>query len=202
MSETRIPRRLYQFRTAPKDLGVVLVLALALLLGFALYRSVESSTTRFSSQEPAFGLSYPSGWLGSESLLETSLLKVEDPLTASAFKTTLTVEQRPLDPAAPPTLQTLLDRRVEQRQGLPAYHFLANRDTSVAGQRAVELEYAYVVQPISEPRRASLPVVVRAREVIVVTEDQSYYIQLAAPEAAFARASGDFDRIIASVELQ
>jgi hypothetical protein len=204
MSDRQPAPRTYQLRTRPKDLSVLLVLAVALTLGYLLYRSVETRTTTFQA-DPAvadFRLAYPSRWIGSASLLDINLLKVEDPLAPSAFKTTLTVEQRPLDLADPPTLQTLLDRRVEQRQTLAAYHFLTNRDTTVSGERAVELEYAYVAQPIDQARRAALPVVVHAREVIFVTQDQSYYVTLAAPEQAFAQASRDFDRVLASIQAQ
>jgi hypothetical protein len=133
--------------------------------------------------------------------LQDVLLKVEDPQTDSAFKTALTVESRELDPQSPPTLQTLLDRRVEQRGALTGYHFLANTETTVGGLKAMQLQYAYVVQPIDEPRRASLPVVVRAREYIVVTQDRTYYITLAAPENEFERASARFDRILQTVQV-
>jgi hypothetical protein len=127
---------------------------------------------------------------------------VQNPLTESAFKTTLTVESRELDPAAPPTLQTLLDQRVEQRQVLMGYHFLSNNETTVGGERAMQYDYTYVVQPADEPRRASLPVVVVAREHIVVTQDHVYYITLAAPETEIARNRDRLDAIIQSVRLQ
>jgi hypothetical protein len=65
----------------------------------------------------------------------------------------------------------------------------------------MQLEYAYVAQPIDEPRRASLPVVVHTREYIVVAQDRTYYITLAAPESEFERASARFERMIASVRI-
>ena len=130
------------------------------------------------------------------------LLKVENPSTDSAFKTAMTVESRELDPASPPTLQTLIDRRVEQRSGLTGYHFLSDAEATVGGARGARIEYAYVVQPLDEPRRASLPVVVQAREYIVVGTDRTYYVSLSAPESAFAAASAQFERTIQTVQLQ
>jgi hypothetical protein len=191
----------YRFRTLPKDLGVAIVTLVALAAGWLLFSQVEGSTRQFQADGTPFRMAYPAGWMSVESLTD-ALLKVEDPQAASAFKTTLTVESRELDPQSPPTIQTLLDRRVEQRGQLSGYHFLANSDATVGGAKATELEYAYVVQPIDQPRRASLPVVVRSREYIVVAQDRTYYITLAAPEAEFARASARFDRIIETVQVQ
>jgi len=114
----------------------------------------------------------------------------------------MTIESRELDPASPPTLQDLVDRRVEQRSGLTGYHFLANADATVGGAKSARIEYAYVVQPNDEPRRASRPVVVQAREYIVVGPDRTYYISLSAPENAFEEASALFERTIKTVQLQ
>jgi hypothetical protein len=130
------------------------------------------------------------------------LLKVEDPAAASAYKTALTVEARELDPSAPPTMQTMVDRRVEQRSLLTAYHFLSDRDTTVAGFPAKELVYSYVVQPIDTPRRASLPVVVVARDYIVLTPTRAYLLTLTAPENEYAAASARMDQILQSVRFQ
>ena len=190
----------YQLRTMPKDVGVALMVLIALALGWLLFLRADGGTKQYQSADTPFRIAYPARWSDSQALQDV-LLKVEDPQADSAFKTTLTVEARDLDPQSPPTLQTLLDRRVEQRSALTGYHFFANSDAQVGGERAVELQYAYVVQPIDEPRRAALPVVVRAREYIVVTKDRTYYITLAAPENEFERASARFDRMLESVRV-
>ncbi len=124
------------------------------------------------------------------------LLKVEDPLTKSAFKTTLTVESRELDPAAAPPLQELVDRRIEQRSARSATTSWPRTRPVSMRPDATQLEYAYIVQPIDEPRRPSLPVVVHAREYVISAGDISYYITLAAPADEFAGASEALDRII------
>ena len=141
-------------------------------------------------QEPStpFQLQYPPRWTNAESLQEV-LLKVEDPTAVSAYKTSLTVEARDLDPTAPPTMQQLIDRRVEQRSQLTAYHFISNTETSVDGAPAQELRYTYVVQPNDTPRRVSLPVVIIARDYIILTPERSYYLTLAAPENELTRQS-------------
>ena len=191
---------IYQLRTLPKDVGVVLAVLVALALGWLLFLRVDGRTKLYQSADTPLRIAYPATWVDSQSLQDV-LLKVEDPRADSAFKTTLTVESRELDPQSPPTLQTLLDRRVDQHSQLAGYHFLANNEATVGGAKAMRLEYAYVVQPIDEPRRASLPVVVRAREYIVVAKDRTYYITLAAPENEFERASAQFDRVLQTVQV-
>jgi hypothetical protein len=186
--------------TLPKDLGVALVTLVALGLGWLLMMQTEGRTRPYAEPDAGIRLAYPATWISVESLQDL-LLKVEDPQTASAFKTALSVERRDLDPASPPTLQTLLDRRVQEHAQLTGYHLLADNETSMAGQRAILIEYAYVVQPIDTPRRASLPVVVHAREYLVIAKARSYYVTLAAPDPSFDQASAQFDRIVQSIVL-
>jgi hypothetical protein len=192
---------IYRLRMRPKDLGVALITALCLLGGLALMLSVTTRTATFQDEATPLRLQYPADWIGVDTLQIVSL-RVADPTSPGAVKTSLTVEQRELDPAAPPTLQTLLDRRVEERQQLMGYQFLDEAETTVGGARAMVSEFAYVVQPIDEARRASLPVVVRAQEYIVVTGAQSYYFTLAAPDGRFEAARPEFDRIMGSVVVQ
>jgi hypothetical protein len=191
---------LYRVRMLPKDLGVAIVVLVALLLGLGMRFQVEGRVKQFQDPNSSFRMSYPASWGFADSLQDV-LLKVEDPNTDSVFKTALTIESRELDSASPPTLQTLIDRRVEQRSGLTGYHFLLNGDATVGGAKSGLIEYAYVVQPIDEPRRASLPVVVQAREYIIIGKDQTYYVTLSAPENAFAEDSAQFERMIKTVQL-
>jgi hypothetical protein len=192
---------LYQVRMLPKDLGVAIVVLIALLLGLAMRLQVEGRVKQFQDPNSPFRMSYPAAWGFADSVQDV-LLKVEDPSTDSAFKTTLTVESRELDPASPPTLQSLIDRRVEQRSGLTGYHFLSNADATVGEAKSAQIEYAYVMQPNDEPRRASLPVVVQAREYIIVGTDRTYYVTLNAPANAFEEASAQFERTLRTVQLQ
>jgi hypothetical protein len=192
---------LYRVRMLPKDLGVAIVVLVALTLGLGMRFQIEGRVKQFQDPNSPFRMSYPAAWSFADSLQDV-LLKVEDPSTDSAFKTAMTIESRELDPASQPTLQTLIDRRVEQRSGLTGYHFLANGDATVGGAKSARIEYAYVVQPIDQPRRASLPVVVQAREYIIVGKDRTYYVTLSAPENAFEEASAQFERTIRTVQLQ
>lgn len=193
--------KIYGLRTRPKDFGVTLIAALCLLGGLALMLSTTMRTQTYQDSVTPLRFQYPADWISADSL-QLVTLRAIDPTTPGGFKTTLTVEQRELDPGNPPTLQTLLDRRVEERQQLTGYHFLAESEEEVGGARAIVIEYAYVVQPIDEARRASLPVVVRAREYIVMAGNESYYFSLATPESRYADARRQFDRIIQSAVVQ
>jgi hypothetical protein len=194
-------QRIVRPRSRPGDLGVAFIFALCLLGGYLLMQQTTTRTTTYQDEVTPLRFSYPAAWQSADTLQDVAL-SVADPRTPSAFKIRLSVEQRELDPAAPPTLQTLLDRRVEQRQQLLGYHFLDEAESRVAGARAMVSEFAYVAQPIDGARRAALPVVVHAREYIVVSGTQSYYFTLAAPEDEFVAARHQLDRIIESVVLQ
>ncbi|NTW00152.1 MAG: DUF1795 domain-containing protein [Oscillochloris sp.] len=190
----------YRPQLLPKDLGVALVAIFALGLGWLIMIQTEGRTRDYTEPAGGIRLAYPATWISVDSLQDL-LLKVEDPQAASAFKTTLSIERRDLDLASPPTLQTLLDRRVEERAQLTGYHLLADGEAMLSGQRAILLEYAYVVQPIDTPRRTSLPVVVHAREYLVIASDRSYYITFAAPEESYTQVTATLERIIRSMKL-
>jgi len=192
---------IYRQRFLRKDVGVVIVVLIALALGLWLRVQTSSRVTTFQDKETAFKIAYPATWGNVESLQDV-LLKVEDPQTNSTFKTTLAVETRDLDPQSPPTLQQLVDRRVAQRGALTGYHFLSSEPAAVGGAKAMRQEYAYIVQPIDQPRRASLPVVVHAVEYVVVGKENVFYITLAAPESDFADAQAQMAQIVQTVKVQ
>ena len=166
---------LYRVRMRPKDVGVAAVVLVALALGWLLRVQSEGRVKLYQDANSPFRIAYPASWGVADSLQDV-MLKVADPQTDSTFKTNLTVESREIDPANPPNLQTLLDRRVEQRAALTGYHFVSNAQVTISGVNSMLFEYAYVIQPIDQPRRPSLPVVVQAREYIVAAKDRTFYI--------------------------
>jgi hypothetical protein len=202
MSSAALPvQRVHNFHPWTKDIGVAIVVAIALLGALVLRGQVEGRTATFQDKSSGFSMSYPATW-GSASTLKELLVKVEDQRTDSAFKTSLSVEKRGLDTQSPPTLQQLVDRRVAQQGTLTAFHLLSSREETVAGAKAMRQEYAYVVQPIDQTRRDSVPVVVHAVDYIVVTKNNAFYITLAAPDSSFDGASNTMNDIIRSVKLQ
>jgi hypothetical protein len=183
-----------------KDLGVAIVVIVALTLGGMLRAYTLNRISVFQDSDSSFSLQFPAAW-GTVDSLQDALLKVENPATDSAYKTNLVVEARDLDPQNPPTLQEFVDRRVTQKSNLTGYHFISEQEATVDGEKARQLVYAYVVQPNDQPRRVSLPVVVVAREYIVAGKDRVYYLTVAAPEEEFATASAQLDNILQTVNL-
>lgn len=201
VDETVARQRVYTLRLWPKDLGVALVTIAALLAALLLRQGIVGASRVFEADAAPFTMTYPATW-DRVAPPPGTLLRLEDPRAASTFKTTVTVENRELDPAAPPTVQALADRRIEQGGNLLAYRLLATEETTVAGARGLRLDYAYVVQPLDVPQLASPPVVVRARQYIVVAASGAYYLTLAAPENAFAAAADQFASVIEGVRIR
>jgi hypothetical protein len=191
----------WPLRTLPKDLGVAAVVLVALLAGLILRWSAEGRTREFSSVDQGFSMAYPATWR-TNTVTNTQLLRIENPQAGSAYKTNVTVESRELDPSAPPTIQELIDRRVVQHSVLTGYHFLSSSETTVAGARAAQIDFAFVSQPIDTPRSASLPVVVQSREYLLIAKNRVYYITLSAPESDFSRANDQFDTMLRSVKIE
>jgi hypothetical protein len=194
------PAALHDIHNLRKDVGVAIVVIIALMLGWWLRSYTLSRTTAYQDSETGFSLQFPTAWGVADSLQDV-MLKVENPSTGSAYKTNLVVEARDLDPQNPPTLQELVDRRVTQKGNLTGYHFINEQDGVIDGNKARQIVYAYVVQPIEQQRRVSLPVVVAAREYIIVGKDRVYYITVAAPEEEFDTASAQLDGILKTVNI-
>jgi hypothetical protein len=188
-------------RMLPTDLGVALVVLLALAAGVLLRERVEGQTRTFTDEGSPFTIAYPATW-GALDPEEGTIVNVVNPSTPAVFKTALQVERRDLDPSSLPELQTLIDRRIAERSTLTGYHLVGRSDTTVDGAPAARIDYAYVAQPIDTPGRPALPVVVVAREYLVVAGDTSYYIRLAAPEVDADDALRQFDAIMRTVNLQ
>lgn len=190
-----------RLRLTPIDLGVALLVLVALAGGLLLRGQIANRLATFASSDVPVQFSYPADWR-EVGTLQDALLNVEDSFVESPAKTTLTVQAQDLDPAAPPTLEELTNRRIDDRSTLLGYHFLASGPTQVAGSDGTLIEYAYVMQPIDEPRRPSMPVVMTARDYVVVNNNRSYYFSIAAPESDADRAQATMAQIIQSVQFR
>src|SRR4051794_4772162 len=100
MMQTTDTGELYRVRMWPKDIGVALVVLLALASGWLLRFQTEGRVKLFQDANSPFRIAYPASWGVSDSLQDV-MLKVADPQTDSTFKTNLTVESREIDPASP-----------------------------------------------------------------------------------------------------
>ncbi len=90
MTQTTQHGSLYGLRMLRKDVGVALVVLVALAAGWLLRVQAEGGLKQFQAQDGPFRMAYPASW-GVTDTLQDVLLKVADPQTDSAFKTNLTV---------------------------------------------------------------------------------------------------------------
>lgn len=193
---------IYKVRHTRKDVGVLIVAALALLAGLLLRQSVTGTTVSFADKTTGLQMVYPAGFAETSTMLPDAVIKIADQYGLTPFKSSLTVESLEIDKTNVPTLQQLMDRRVELRSKLTGYHFIGNKETSVNGNKAMQLDYAYVDQPIDEPRRVSLPVVVEGREYIVLSKDRVYYLTLAVPEKEAETTMPKLQNVVEGLKIQ
>src|SRR4051812_13340763 len=93
----------WPLRTLPKDIGVAVVVVVAFALGLLLRLNTELSTSQYHDTNSGFSMQYPALWRMVSSS-DGALMSVQDPRANSAYKTTVSVETRQLDPGSPPTL--------------------------------------------------------------------------------------------------
>src|SRR5712692_1042713 len=85
---------IYGFRKFNKDVGVALVVLVALALGWLLRQQVVNRTFVFKDPGSPFKMEYPVGWTNADSSVrgatqQAVLLKVQDPSADSLYKTNL-----------------------------------------------------------------------------------------------------------------
>lgn len=200
MTTAPVSRRLSEDYRA--DLLVALVVALALAAGWLFKSSLTSRTTVVTDPNSQFKAAIPSYWSTRESDSADTFLAAENPNAPSTFKSSVLGQSFLLDPENPTALDALVDRLVQQHgDTLIGYHLLDIRAQNVAGAEARVVEYAYIVQPIDQPFRASVPVVVHATDTLIYTPKEYWLLTLAADERLYAKEQPNFDRIVASVQL-
>jgi hypothetical protein len=192
---------IYKLRHTRKDVGVAIVVIAALLGGALLRQSVTQQTVAFADAGTGLRMSLPAGYAETSTMLPDAIVKMSDQYGASPYKSNVVVESLEIDKSNIPTLQQLMDRRVELRSKLTGYHFIGNNETSINGHKAMELRYAYVDQPIDQPRRVSLPVVVIGREYIALSTNRVYYITTAVPEQEADTAGADLQRVVETITI-
>jgi hypothetical protein len=177
---------------------VVLTFLLALAGGWLLKTGTEGRSVSFVSPDGRLALSYPAGWTRASVLARGVLLDVFDTQAGSLFPARLRVQARPA--AASATLHDLaVLAALDRGNALREYRELSNTETVVGGQRALKVEYAYVADPPSGAGAATLPIVVRGTDTLVLAGDRLVVISsLRQTEDS----SAGFDRILNSVVLK
>jgi hypothetical protein len=180
-------------------LWVILTVAVGLLLGLALKTSVEGRSSSFNAPDGAFTLSYPSGWVMGKGD-EGNPLAVSDSTSPTGFVSTLTVRTRSL-----PQGQTLNDAAtswtLSQGKALREFSGLGSQATTLAGQPAIRLDYAYIATPRAGVGLVAIPVVVKASDTLVVSGNSVLIFGAAADANHYDTYAPRFKAILSSVKL-
>lgn len=177
------------------DWLVVGLVAVALLLGWAVKAWAMGGTKSFADSETGLTLNYPTGWLMSST--ENHVFKARDP-NSGPFKTTYQVTADELDPTRPLSLVDAVNTAyVSRARKLTAFRLL---DVETIGEesrspRAIWSYYVYVEEK-PDPFRESLPAVVLGLDYTAVKGKYLYTFTLVASEADFDEAEEDFRAFI------
>ena len=199
---------------------VIGLVILALIVGWVLKVSIQGQTATFASE--ILSVRYPVDWLLGKD--EEALFTVTDPDSLSTFKTAFSARVEPLgeteeqeyvfkvegvDASVKPLgqvtgLNTAANRLVMRRnKELKEYNVLSARATTLMGQEALAIEYAYVDSPRAGWATApSLPVVVQAVDTVTVQGDQVYTFTYAADANIFAQEKDTLATILESISLK
>jgi len=199
---------------------VIGLVILALIAGWVLKVSIQGQTATFASE--VLSVRYPVDWLLGKD--EEALFTVRDPDSPSTFNTVFSARVEPMgeveeqeyvfkvegvDALVKPLgqvtgLNAAANRLVMRRnRELKEYNVVAVRATTLMGQEALAIEYAYVDSPRAGWASApSLPVVVQAVDSVTVKGDQVYIFTYAADANIFAQEKDTLAAILESVSLK
>jgi hypothetical protein len=184
------------------DWAVIGLLAVALLLGWAVMSLAQGQRATYTNAEVGLTVRYPQGWLlkGSEKLVFQAL----DP-DSGPFKTTYQVRAWPIDATArlTPTLSSVLnDASLSRAQEGIAYRmFDVVEGRGSDTQPAMEATYVYVVES-ADFFVQQMPVVVQGLDVAVAQGGRAYVFSLLAEEDLFEAALPAFRRFVETADLQ
>jgi len=184
------------------DWAVLLVLAVALMLGWGVMAYAEGQRESFTDAGTGLTVSYPRGWLLKDD--DKLAFQALDPAT-SGLRTTYQVKAWPI--AATESLTSSLgvllnDASLARAQQGTAYRLLDLLEgDDIHGQPAMEAEYVYVVEG-NDLFVQQLPVVVRGLDIAIPLGDKGFVFSLLASEDAYASAVSAFRDFVGSAALK
>ncbi|HUW94174.1 MAG TPA: hypothetical protein VMW58_00155 [Anaerolineae bacterium] len=181
------------------ELLVVILVFVALLLGWAVKGWVEGQTVSFTSDDGAISLRYPARWL--EQVDKSALLTVRDVRREGAFKPTFSLSTRGMNPDFPLTHNDLLvTLSIARGDELTAFRVLSLDPGTVGGKEASTMTYAYVAEAAGGSQ-AAVPVVVQAADSVAIHEGRAYIFTFAALAEHFEREQETFRSMLAGVDF-
>ena len=179
---------------------LTIVVAVGALLGGVLLRSsIVDATVRFENKQAGIAARYPVNWLLDENR-EDFVLRVQDP-AAIPFKTTLQISIVPIGQGARSALDVLNPLNISRATSLPSYRTLEIIPITLPnGSQATQMTYAYAASE-TNPILQSIPVVVRAVDVVVLRSSQAVIITYRADAGSFERNQHYFETFLRTLEF-
>ncbi len=190
------------------NLLVLLIVALALGLGWGLKVYVEGRTTTYSDSFLAFA--YPATWVADQDDDANPMLR--DPNSGpTLFNNRLVVVHSAAPKGTVPDGSPLADAAtawaLKRSIALSTFRNLATLDRdpitdqplTVAGQPAIRVDYAYVAEPGTALGQPGLPIVVRGSDTVLLDGDQMTVLSGQASADSWQTFEPQLRKIIAGV---
>ena len=180
------------------SLAMVGVFALALILGWVLKTAAQGRTTIGDAGETS--VRYPSGWVHSD--VEPPVLFKAQDLWATPFRTTLTLERRPVptDTVSPLSyVQSSLD--LERGRTWTAYRNLQLDEPVSVGERTGMLVTFVYVEPNPNPFVETVPVVMQGEDYLFSVGERVYVCTATAAKENSTQGRKALRALVRSLEL-
>lgn len=184
----------------PWDYVVFIFIIVFLVIGWSIKMSVETRTNSFIDAESSISLNYPASWVIMPE--EGALLAVIDPQTPSTFSTRFTMHTSTWNKEIGLT-NFIVQFSADRGRSLTLYRIISINPFDIGDLKAMKVEYAYAINPIGvRAGVTSVPIVVRAFDVIVAKGDQMYIFTCAADENEYSNNASTFNTIVKSIRIQ
>lgn len=184
------------------DVLVAIVVAVALIGGYAYWQSLAGQTVQVTDSFSGFSIKIPNHWTVEQDPSSDTFINAYDSRADSSYKTSISGQSFAIDTENPATLNDIVDRLIQQRgDELMAFHLLDDQPTTIAGAEARAISYAYVTRPIDDPFSDAPPVVVITTDYVIYTANEYWVVTLVADEKIADHEQRDFNNILSSITL-
>jgi hypothetical protein len=178
---------------------VLVVAVLSLCIGWLVRGHVAASVLPFSDSGSGISFSYPASWMSLPA--GNTITTIMNPQSAGAYRSRITLTR---EETSPPSAMLSAEKAflVTRSQQFTLYRLLDERDIDTGRVRIHEFTYAYAEDPFrDDPSRTSMPVIVKARDLLFTHKGSTYVITYSAEASSFDEALPSLRRLIESLSL-